>query len=174
MLSGRMKKANELFRKGDAAEDAGDFSRALLCFEQGAALGDDGCISRLGYMYDVGIGVDIDKTFAMRCYRKGWRCGGNDANNIAILYREQGNLKAMARWFKRAIERGDEDARVELAKCYLNGDGVRKSVRAAATQLRIAVKAHYITDDGREEAASLLRVVEVGSSSTNRLQDQSL
>ena len=87
------------------------------------------------------------------------------ANNIAILYREQGNLRAMVRWYKRAIERGDEDARVALAKSYLNGDGVRKSVSAAALQLRLALKAHFISEAGREEAARLLRDFEADTGS---------
>ena len=156
-----MSKAEELFTIGDAAADHGDFNLALRCFQQGAALGDVACLERLGHMHDVGNGVDVDKQFAMRCYLRAWRRGGLcAANNIAILYRERGDAKAMARWFKRAIERGDEDARVDLAKCYLNGNGVRKSVNAAALQLRLAMKAHYITQAGQEEAAILLRTIE--------------
>jgi TPR repeat protein len=165
-----MTNASELFESGDAAEDAGEFGRALLCFEQGAALGCNDCLERLALMYDVGKGVQISKTFAMRCYQKSWRRGGNPANNIAILYREQGDLKAMVRWYKRAIERGHEDARVELAKCYSNGDGVRRSAGLAKLHLRVAIKAYYITEAGREEAASLLRALEVGSSPTDPLQ----
>jgi TPR repeat protein len=160
-----MSEAEELFTRGDAAEDAGDLDFALRCFKRGAALGDAACLERLGHMHDVGNGVEVDKQFAMRCYQKAWRRGGLcAANNIAILYREQGDAKAMAAWFKRAIERGDEDARVELAKCYLNGDGVGRSVSTASLHLRLAIKAHYITQSGQEEAATLLRTIEAGSS----------
>lgn len=169
-----MTKADELFVTGDAAEEAGEFGVARFFFQQGSALGCDNCLGRLAHLYDVGIGVEIDKAFAMRCYRKAWRLGGKFiyANNIAILYREQGDLKAMVRWYKRAIERGDEDARVQLAKCYLHGIGVRKSVSAAALHLRIAIKAEVyydITEAGREEAESLLRAIEGGSSPTGPL-----
>lgn len=156
-----MPTADELFSTGDAAHDAGDFDLALRCFQQGVAAGDVSCLERLAYMYDEGIGVGVDKRFAMRCYQSAWRRGGQvAANNIAILYRQQGNLKAMVRWYKRAIERGDEDARVELAKCYLNGDGVRKSVGSASLQLQLATKAYYITEAAREEAARLLQSTE--------------
>lgn len=153
-----MTRGDELFFAGDAAEDAGDFDLALRCFQEGASLGDVSCLGRLGMMFDVGRGVEVDKTFAMRCYQRAWRRGcGGAANNIAILYREYGNLQAMSRWFKRAIERGDGDARVELAKCYLNGHGLRRSVSAASLQLKLAMKADDITEAGREEATNLLQ-----------------
>jgi TPR repeat protein len=158
-----MSKAEDLLTAGDAAEDAGDFDLALRCFQHGGALGDAACLERLGHMHAVGNGVDVDKQFALHCYRRAWRRGGLcAANNIAILYREQGDAKAMIRWFRRAIERGDEDARVELAKCYLKGIGVRRSVSTAALQLRLAVKAlpFNITEAAREEAAILLRTFE--------------
>jgi len=74
-----------LFRIGDAAEEAGDYERALQSFEKGAALGDVSCLTRLAYLFDVGIGVAIDKAFAMRCYQRAWRRGRCyiAANNIA-------------------------------------------------------------------------------------------
>ena len=158
-----MSKADELFSTGDTAEDAGEFDVALRCFQQGAALGDAGCLERLGAMYYVGNSVEVDKQFALHCYRRAWWRGGLcAANNMAILYREQGDAKAMIRWFKRAIERGDEDPRVELAKCYLNGNGLKRSVSAASEQLRSALKAQPInvTDASKEEAALLLQTIE--------------
>lgn len=156
-----MTSPEELFSCGDRAEDTGDFALAFRCFQQGASLGDVTCLERLAHMYDEGVGVDVDKSFAMRCYQRAWRMGGHcAANNIAILYREQGNLGAMVRWYKRAIERGDEDARVALAKCYLSGDGVRRSVSAASLQLRLAMKAYFITEASQDEAARLLRDIE--------------
>lgn len=93
-----MIEADDLFLTGDAAEEAGDFDLALRCFQQGAALGDTSCLQRLGYMHDLGIGVEVDKSFAMRCYQRAWMRGCEGAaSNIAILYREQGSFKAMAR-----------------------------------------------------------------------------
>lgn len=56
-----------LFRIGDAAEEVGDHEYARQSFEKGAALGDVNCLIRLAYMFDAGIGVEVDKAFARRC-----------------------------------------------------------------------------------------------------------
>jgi TPR repeat protein len=147
-----------LFRIGDAAEDAGDYERARQAFEKGAALGDVSCLNRLAYLFDVGIGVEVDKAFAMRCYQRAWRRGRCyvAANNIAVLYRESGNLKAMFQWFERAAEQGDEDALVELAKCYLDGLGVRRSIDQALRRLAAAASKPNLFEASREEVGALL------------------
>jgi TPR repeat protein len=156
-----MVEAEALFRLGDAAEEAKDYVRARQLFEQGAALGHEGCLTRLALMFDVGIGVEIDKPFAMRCYRRAWRRWRSEtaANNIAVLYREAGNRIASFQWFKRAAEHGDGDALVELAKCYLGGLGVRRSAKEAVTRLSAALISSNICEAGREEAAALLETL---------------
>jgi TPR repeat protein len=146
-----------LFRTADAAQEAGDFALAKASFERGAALGDPSCWERLGYMFDVGIGVSINKAEAMRCYRQAWRHRSTSAaNNIAILYRERGDKRAMFRWYSRAAKAGDGSAHLDMAKCYRDGTGVRKSVDAAVRCLAIAVQAYFITEAEREEAQILL------------------
>ncbi len=146
-----------LFRIGDQAEDAGDHQLARRSFERGAELGDLLCLDRLAYHFDVGFGGKPDKPLAMRYYRRAWRLGSDTAgNNIAILYREAGNRRAMFRWFERALERGDSNANLELAKCYLGGMGVRKSVRLAVRHLAAAVSSDDISEASREEAKALL------------------
>lgn len=63
-----------------------------------AALGDDSCWLRLGLLFDLGHGVEVDKAQAMRCYQRAWRQrNAVAANNIAILYRERGNRRASFR-----------------------------------------------------------------------------
>jgi TPR repeat protein len=146
-----------LFLQGYAAEEAGDFARAQAYFREGAALGDDNCWTHLGYMFDVGIGTPIDKVEAMRCYRMAWRNRCTiAANNIAILYRERGDHRAMFRWFERAALAGDGSPHLDLAKCYLDGVGVRRSVVAAQRCLAIAVGHEFISEEEREEAEALL------------------
>ena len=149
-----------LFRIADAAEEAGDYERARQSFERGAELGDGSSLMRLAFMYDVGeLGVEVDKARAMQLYRQAWRRGcPGAANNIAILYREQGKPRAMFQWFKREADAGDGGAYLDLAKCYLAGTGVRKDVRAALRCLAAAVGSgqEYITEAEREEAQSLM------------------
>jgi TPR repeat protein len=94
----------------------------------------------------------------MRCYQRAWRRGRCyvAANNIAVLYRESGNLKAMFQWFERAAEQGDEDALVELAKCYLDGLGVRRSIDQALRRLAAAASKPNLFEASREEVGALL------------------
>jgi TPR repeat protein len=66
--------ADALFRIGDAAEEAGDFGLALRSFERGSALGSPECLTRLAYLYDVGVGAQVDKDLAMR---RAWRRNGS-------------------------------------------------------------------------------------------------
>ena len=139
------------------AAENGDLDHARRCYEQGAALGDFLAIQALGYMYDVGEGVPEDKALAMQLYRKAWRLGSHAAAfNIAILYREQGRLPMMFRWFQRVAAAGDGSAQFEMAKCYLAGSGVRKNPEAALRCLATAIGSEYISEGAREEAEAIM------------------
>lgn len=152
-----MPNTDALLRLAFAAAEECDFDRARECYEQGAALNDAECLHALGYMYDVGEGVDADKAVAMKLYRKAWRRGSHAAaNNIAILYKEQGKNQTMFRWFERVALAGDGSARLQMAKCYLNGIGVRKNAQAAIRCLAAANSSLYISEVEREEAQELL------------------
>ena len=153
-----MVETDALFRIAHAAEEAGDHDFARHSFERGAALGDASCVMRLAYMYDVGgLGVEVDKVRAMQLYRRAWRQGcPGCATNIAILYRERGNHRAMFQWFKREADAGDGDAQLDLAKCFLNGTGVRKCAQSALRCLSAAISSEYVTEASREEAQDIL------------------
>src|SRR6185295_17849301 len=149
-----MVNTNALYRIADAAEEAGNHEFALQSYERGAALGDAFCVFRLAHMYDVGeLGVAPDKVRAMQLYRRAWRKGcPGAASNIAILYRERGNRRAMFQWFKREADKDDGSAHLDLAKCYLEGTGVRKCVQTALRCLATAMASEYISEFEREEA----------------------
>lgn len=146
-----------LFQIADTAEEAGDYASARKSFERAASLGNADCLSRLARMYDIGLGVKVDKSHAMRLYKQAWRRGSSVApNNIAILYREQGKRRLMFQWFKRAVDWNDGDALVEVAKCYLHGNGVRRSPQSALRALSLAVDSDCITEASRENAQAIL------------------
>lgn len=146
-----------LWRFADAADTAGDFVRAHLLYERGAALGDALCLLGLGYMLDIGRGVEQDKLGAMRCYKAAWRAREvAAANNIAILYRERGDRRAMFRWFSKAAEQGDDGACLELAKCYRAGVGVRRSLPDAVRCLAKVVAGSNVSEAERVEAQEML------------------
>lgn len=146
-----------LWRLADTAIEAGDFTRAIDLYERGAALGDAACWTGLGYMFDTGQGVEPDKRRAMKCYQAAWRRQDvAAANNIAILYRESGNRRAMFRWFRRAAEYGDDGAYLELAKCYRDGVGVRRSRDHAVRCLSKVIAGSCTSEAEREDAQQLL------------------
>lgn len=146
-----------LLRRGDAAEQAGDFALARTCFEQAAQLGEVIGLARLAYMFDAGLGGTPDKTEAMRHYRRAWRRGSAAAaNNIAILYRERGDHRAMFRWFQRCAQAGAADAHLELAKCYVSGIGVRRSLDHALRSLAAVLIAVDVFEASREEAEAMM------------------
>lgn len=149
-----------LFSIGDAAEEAGNFDLARQSFERGAALGSAECMSRLAYLFDVGAGVPADKARAMRLYQQAWRRGSHvAAHNIAILYREQGKSRAMFRWFQKAALNGDGSAQLDMAKCYLDGTGVRRNMQAAIRCLSAALNSDYISEEEREKVSDLMETL---------------
>jgi uncharacterized protein len=151
------------FCSGDAAEEAGDYTLARERFEQGARMGGYLCLSRLGHLFDSGRGAPVDKARAMSCWREAWRRGdATAAHNIAILYRERGDRRGSFRWFQRAAELGGADAQIELAKCYLNGVGVRRSVSSAIQCLTAALAMPDIQPWELDEAK--LIIAQVGRS----------
>jgi len=160
---GAVVSTDALIRIACAAEEEGNFDLARQSFERGAALGDADCMMRLAYMHDVGeLGVTADKGRAMQLYRSAWLKGCRGAaNNIAILYREQGDRRAMFQWFKREADAGDGSAHLNLARCYLAGTGVRKDVQAALRCLAVAAGCdmQHISQAEREEAQTLLNTL---------------
>jgi len=95
----------------------------------------------------------------MRLYRRAWRIDRNTVagGNIAILYRERRNWRQTFRWWQRVAQLGDGSAELELAKCYLRGQGVRRDPQAALRCLAVAEGSTYISEYERELARRLLR-----------------
>lgn len=153
-----MIETNALFRIGDAAEEAGNFASALRAFERGAALGCGSCLGRLAHMHDCGTGTPVDKPLAIRLYKRAWRRERSvvAALNLAILHREQRKPRTMFRWFQRAAGEGDGSALLDMAKCYLDGVGVRRDAQAAMRCLAVAVRSEFITEHEREQAGALI------------------
>jgi TPR repeat protein len=112
----------------------------------------------LGYFYDVGIGTRSDKTKAMYWYKPAHRMkDASAASNIAVLYKEQSKNRLAFQWYKRSAELGDGDSALELAKHYLSGQGVRRSVPRAKKQLSAAISSKSITPASLAEARALLQ-----------------
>lgn len=148
-----------LFQIGDFAQESGNFAHAMAAFERGAALGDVSCLTRLAYLFDTGTGVEVDKAAAMRLYQRAWRKEHDvtAGSNIAILYRERREWHSTFSWWKRVAMTGDGSAHLEMAKCYLRGQGVKRDTQAALRCLATAAGSTHISGYERDLARRLLR-----------------
>ena len=119
----------------------------------------------LAYAYDVGLGVRANRAEAERWYRRAYRIGSSmGAYNLAIIYRDTGDLRSAFRWWQRAAGLNDGDATVDVAYCYQYGIGVRKNAAEARRLYRRAMSSKDISQSGREEAMYGLAIsfVDVG------------
>lgn len=140
-----------------AAWEAGRLKDAFRLFRRNAESGSVHDMLNLGYFHDAGIGTSVDKAEALRWYKRAHRLGDTAAAcNIAAVYQELGNHRLMVAWYRRAIDMRDDDACVDLARCLLDGIGVRRSTDEALSLLRRAATSTVITPAGREEARALL------------------
>ena len=83
------KTAVELFREGEAAEKAGDLSKALSLFEQAAQMCDADAQFNCGLMYNKGQGTAADPAKALHWYEKAAQQGHAEALfNCGAMYLE--------------------------------------------------------------------------------------
>jgi TPR repeat protein len=113
----------------------------------------------LSTLLDHGRGIGRDPVQAILWLKKAARAGnGSAANNIAIMYREDGNARQAAQWFRMAVESGDDDALIQLGVHQYWGIGVRADHNAAVASFQKATKARHITEAGRDDAFFYLGV----------------
>ena len=113
----------------------------------------------LGVVLSNGDGVRKNVGEALSWLRKAFHAGHVIAGqNIAITYRETGNLRMAVKWFQKSANTGDGDALVQLGIHYYWGKGVRKNPKAAVRCFRTASKAKNICEAGRDDAFFLLGV----------------
>jgi TPR repeat protein len=88
-------------------------------------------------------------------------------SNVAAAYRILGKVRLAARWYKRAAEQGDGDAKTEWGYCLQHGVGVRGDERSAEHVYRSAIACKWITEFGREEAMYHLAILLLGRQSAS-------
>jgi tetratricopeptide (TPR) repeat protein len=110
-----------LFAAAEYFDERGELQGAFRCLLDGARGGHASCQINLGNYYSDGTGVRRDHAKAAHWYRKAYTQGRS--HNLAIDYRNAGNLRAAMAWFRKAIARGDGSSAVELAKLlFARGD----------------------------------------------------
>lgn len=150
--------AQQLFILGDKEWDRGRVKVAFRLMLKAANMGDLGAQLNVGYMYDTGSGVKRDLKKALYWYKRAYRRGDScAASNIGTIWRDRMSFDRALYWFNRAIalSGGDDgNATLEIAKLYLFQ---RQDKVAAKSYLRAVLKSYYVTEDGKDEARTLLK-----------------
>ena len=153
-------KVDALIRRAYRHCEAGELRSAFRLILSSAKLGDAAAQHGVGYYYDVGIGVKPSRSSALRWYRRAYRKGyASAANNIGMIFRDEGETKRALTWFQRAARLGDTDANLEIAKMLLQypkqvADAVPYLKRVVAAKPRVDV-----TEASRKEALRLLKTL---------------
>lgn len=133
--------------------------KAAKWFRRAAERGSGPAQNNLGILLGKGNGVKKNVEEALSWLRKAFHAGDScAAQNIAITYREKGDLKAAVKWFRKAAEAGDGDALIQLGIHYYWGKGVSKNPKAAVQCFRSATKSKNICAMGRDDAFFFLGI----------------
>ncbi len=134
-------------------------AKAAQWLRRAAERGSGPAQNNLGVLLSNGNGVRKNVEEALLWLKKAFRAGDTcAAQNIAITYRENGDLKTAFKWFRRAAEAADGDALIQLGIHYYWGKGVRRNPRAAVRCFRTATKVKNISGMGRDDAFFFLGI----------------
>jgi uncharacterized protein len=133
--------------------------KAAQWFRRAAGHGLSAAQNTLGVLLSNGDGVRKSVDEALAWLRKAFHAGNACAGqNIAITYREIGELRTAVKWFRKSAVAGEGDALIQLGIHYYWGKGVRKNPKAAVRCFRLASKVKNISEAGRDDAFFLLGV----------------
>jgi len=133
--------------------------KAAQWFRRAAEHGLPSAQNTLGVLLSNGDGVRKNVAQALSWFRKAFHAkDACAAQNLAITYREIGDLRTAVKWFRKSADAGDGDALIQLGIHYYWGKGVRKNPKAAVRCFRAATKAKNICEAGRDDAFFLLGV----------------
>jgi TPR repeat protein len=135
----------------------GKAKKAFKLFKKCANYDYQDCIFMLGFLYDTGEGVKVDKQKAKSLYKVGAKNNNESAmTNLAILYREEYKYKKMLKWFKKALHHNDGDASLEIAQYYLQKAKIKKAIK----YLKLAINHKNITEYSQETASDYLKQIQ--------------
>jgi TPR repeat protein len=151
-----LNRAGLLYTRAQEAWLKGRARSAFRLFLAAARAGEDGAFGILAQFYDRGYGVRHDEKAALRWYQLAYqrkRTDSGAANNMGCIWRDRGKLVRALRWFQRAVELGDADANLKIAKVYLRkGDLIK-----ARPYLHKTRRSPWATEQAKEEARRLLK-----------------
>lgn len=153
-------KLNRLFERADQQYERGEFRSAFRLFQAAAKQGNSSSQLNLGYLYKNGIGVAANRDLALYWLRRAYRRGSAPAaHNIGMILSDEQKTSQALKWYERAVNKGDGDANLAIAKIYMvaKGDEVQ-----AIRYLRQTLRAdpNTVLGESREEAKRLLEGLE--------------
>jgi uncharacterized protein len=133
-----------IFHDGSAGQKQ-NFDAAMKWFLRAAAQGDAPALNMVGYMHDLGEGVDEDPHEAFGWYQRAADKGFEVAQyNLGVMYQNgrgvAKNPTMAARWYRKAADKGDADSQAALGYLYEQGIGVRTDIVQAMTLYKAAAK----------------------------------
>jgi TPR repeat protein len=148
--------AARLRRRGQSQSVGGANSKAFLSFLAAAKLGDEEAQVSVGYDYAYGITGKVNVDEALRWWKRAYRQGSwAAAFNLGMFFRDAKQWARALKWFERAVQAGDEDGLIEIAKIHLRYAGDRA---AGLHYLNLAVAAKdKLTEPARLETERLLK-----------------
>jgi TPR repeat protein len=138
----------------DAHLNAGRKGLAFETLLRAARKGDAGAALNLGWCYDAGVGTKKSEKEAYRWYAIAYRRGdASGANNVGILLVARGEHTRALRWLRRAVDAGDDDTNLEIAKLHM----ARRRPDKAVPHLEAVLRSRKVCVDTHEQAARLMR-----------------
>lgn len=155
----RVKNMKSLFEQASQAWEEGKTKKAFELFRKAAKQGDKNAPLNLGYCYAKGVGTKKDVQKAMYWYEMAVTMGDIAAyTNIAIYHCSVGDFERAKQWFLDALEKGDKETALELAKLGLEGK-INLSQTEITEYLQIVINAKArieVCEAVQEEAYFLL------------------
>ena len=118
-------------------EQRKDYATAFTWYTRAATLGDLVALTKVGELYEHGLGVDADMRKALSYYEQAAEQGHkSSARKMGLIYL-YGNSSISAQpekgiaLLQMAADKGDIDAMLELANAYASGFGVSESSKKA-------------------------------------------
>lgn len=169
--------ASPVFADVKAGVDAwseGDYTRAVVEWQEPAAAGDADALFNLAQAYRLGRGVDADAARARSLYEEAARRGHlKAADNYGLMLFQEGEQDKAMPMIRAAADRGDPRAQYVLGLSHFNADyAPRDWVRAYAlmtlaqgqglpqAQDAVAQMDHFVPLAQRQQAQSLARQLE--------------
>ena len=103
-----------------------DYAKALELFHRAGELGYAESYNGIGYAYDSGEGVDVDKRKAKHYYQLA-AIGGSESGryNLALVEKKAGNMEKALKHYMIAVRGGDNNSLNAIKDSYSNGHATK-------------------------------------------------